>query len=129
MQASRGPSRASEPNKANVLSRTKQIFDRHPSRPPPTRLAPCAQNRVRKLEEEALVSAGKAKLVSETALMLESVKQEWSALRTVLRRRLGAARTLLLTDGACRLHAVQSDRLEQVKKTSEWEGGWGEAVC
>ena len=70
-------------------------------------------------EREAAAAAGQEGFIKDQEAFLKRVKEEWAALRSALRRRLGAARTLLLTDGACRLHAVPSDRLEQVKLKHE----------
>lgn len=71
------------------------------------------QASVEEKEREA-AAAGQEGFLKDEEVRLKKVNEEWSALRCTLRRRLGAARTLLLTDGACRLHAVPSDRLEQV---------------
>lgn len=68
-------------------------------------------------ERKAVAESGQQGFIKEQAAMLEGVRGEWAALRSALRRAVGAARTLLLTDGACRLHAVPEDRLEQV-----WHG-------
>lgn len=67
-------------------------------------------------EREAVATAGLEGFFEEKALLLRDVNEDWAALRSTLRRRVGAARTLLLTDGACRLHKVPDDRLEQVNK-------------
>lgn len=66
------------------------------------------------MEQEAVEAAGQQGVLSDKRAVLKTVREEWAALRSALRRRVGAARTLLLTDGACRLHAVPADRLEQV---------------
>lgn len=65
-------------------------------------------------KEREAAAAGQEGFLKDEEARLKKVNEEWGALRCTLRRRLGAARTLLLTDGACRLHAVPSDRLEQV---------------
>lgn len=65
-----------------------------------------------------MASAHQTEFIEKQALLLSDVRLEWAALRCALRRRIGAARTLLLTDSTCRLHAVPTDRLEQVQCTS-----------
>ncbi|CAN0253497.1 unnamed protein product, partial [Ectocarpus fasciculatus] len=70
-------------------------------------------------EREAVATSGQQGFLQEQAAMLEGVRGEWAALRSALRRRVGAARTLLLTDGTCRLHAVPEDRLEQPRRMDE----------
>lgn len=65
-------------------------------------------------EKKAVSESGREDFIKEQAAMLEGVRGEWAALRSALRRAVGAARTLLLTDSVCRLHAVPEDRLEQV---------------
>lgn len=72
------------------------------------------QGRVAELERAAVDEAGESGMLKDKQRDIDRVREEWAALRSALRRRVGAARTLLLTDGTCRLHAVPEDRLEQV---------------
>lgn len=74
----------------------------------------CGQVQVSDKAREAVSTSGQEEFLAEQASLLKGVRGEWAALRSAVRRRVGAARTLLLTDGTCRLHAVPADRLEQV---------------
>ncbi|CAB1119811.1 unnamed protein product [Ectocarpus sp. CCAP 1310/34] len=87
-------------------------------------LAGCLIHRPRQValsdkEREAVATSGRQEFLREQAAMLEGVRGEWAALRSALRRRVGAARTLLLTDATCRMHAVPEDRLEQPRRMDE----------
>lgn len=73
------------------------------------------KERVSEKEKKAVEASGQEGFLEEKALLFARVRGEWASLRCALRRRVGAARTLLLTDGGCRLHAVPEDRLEQVR--------------